>query len=257
MIGLRFRSPVVPLGAFTLATGDVEFRAGRITVLVGPNGGGKTTALRAAAGLVAPASGHVERNGADVCRMTPAARARHIALVVQRPEVGAPFRVRDVASFGRVTMQPDPDRVNQALERVGLVALADCPYHALSGGQQQRVALARALAQHSAGGVLLLDEALSSVDPPETASLVQVIRAESSAGATVLAATHDLALASALADDVWCLRGGRTVAFGPSAELLRADRVTALLGVAAVEARGSSGPIAVADYRAILPGTPR
>lgn len=257
MSGLAFREPVFRLGPFELAPGAIAPRAGRVTVLLGPNGGGKTTALRAAAGLLRPASGSVELDGMAVHRMDAARRARRVALVVQRPEVGAPFSVREVAALGRVAMDPAPDRVMHALERVGLGSRADDRYHALSGGQQQRVAVARALAQHEAGGVLLLDEALSSVDPPEAVSLVREIRAEASAGATVLLATHDLALASAIADDAWCIRDGRTDAFGSAPEVLRPDRLGRFLGVSVVNAPGSAGAIAVADYRAILGSTRR
>ena len=71
-------------------------------------------------------------------------------------------------------------------------------------------------------------------------------------GATGMVTTHDLALASALADDVWCIAGGGTRAFGPAAQVLAPEQASALLGVTVSAAPGSRGPISVADYGAIL-----
>lgn len=252
MTTLDFQSPTLRRGTFHLAVGVIAPRPGRITVLIGPNGGGKTTALRLAAGLLTPDTGSVVIDGEPVHALSALQRAARIALVTQRPDVGAPFSVREVAALGRIALQTDAQRVDRALQRVGLTALADRPYHSLSGGQQQRVAVARALAQHERGGVLLLDEAFAAVDPPEAAAIVQAVREEAAAGATILAATHDMAVASAIADDVWCIAAGQTRAFGPASELLTVGALPALLGVAIAEANGVKGRIAVADYRAIL-----
>ncbi|HAQ68322.1 MAG TPA: hemin ABC transporter ATP-binding protein, partial [Phycisphaerales bacterium] len=208
MRALDFQSPTLRRGTFQLAVGVIAPRPGRITVLIGPNGGGKTTALRLAAGLLTPDTGSVVIDGEPVHALSALQRAARLALVTQRPDVGAPFSVREVAALGRIALPTDAQRVERALQRVGLAALADRPYHSLSGGQQQRVAVARALAQHEPGGVLLLDEAFAAVDPPEAAAIVRAVREEAAAGATVLAATHDMAVASAIADDVWCIVAG-------------------------------------------------
>ena len=268
MTSLAFQSPVLRRGAFQLSVGNISPQVGGITVLIGPNGGGKSTVLRLAAGLLTPDTGSVLLDGNPVHAMSAPQRAARVALVTQRPDVGAPFSARDVAALGCIAMggiglggtAPSgsarsrvADRVERALERVGLTALADRPYHSLSGGQQQRVAVARALAQHQPGGVLLLDEAFAAVDPPEAAAIVRAVRAEAAAGATILAVTHDLAVASAIADDVWCIADGETRAFGKASALLAGSTLPQLLGVAVAEAIGSSGRIAVADYRAILP----
>lgn len=250
---LEFRSPELVRGSFAFGPGSVALAPGRVTVLVGPNGGGKSTALRMAAGLLRPARGEVLLDGSEVSSMRARARAARLSLVVQRPEVGSPLKVIEVVRLGRVALAPAPGAAERALARVGLADAADRPYHALSGGQQQRVSVARALAQHSEGGVLLLDEAFAAIDPPEAASLVREVRAEAARGATVLAATHDLAIASALADDVWCLADGRTRAFGPAAEVLAPATLSSLLGIAVREAEGCRGAIAVADFAAMLP----
>lgn len=250
---LEFRSPELARGAFTFAPGSIAVAPGRVTVLLGLNGGGKSTAIRMAAGLLRPQRGEVLLGGAEVSSMPARARAARMSLVVQRPEVGSPLTVIEVVRLGRVALAPSPGTAERALARVGLADSADRPYHALSGGQQQRVAVARALAQHGEGGVLLLDEAFAAIDPPEAASLVREVRAEAARGATVLAATHDLAIASALADDVWCLADGRTRAFGPARDVLAPSTLSSLLGVSVREATGCRGTIAVADFAAMLP----
>lgn len=251
---LEYRAPEFSRGAFLFSPGDVALIPGRVTVLLGPNGGGKSTALRMAAGLLPPARGDVLVGGASVASMSAQTRAGRVSLVVQRPEVGAPLTVIEVVRLGRVALPPFHGAAERALARVGLAELADRPFHSLSGGQQQRVSVARALAQHAAGGVLLLDEAFAAIDPPEAASLVREIRAEASRGATVLAATHDLAVASALADDVWCLVDGRTRAFGAAGEVLAPATLSSLLGISVREASGCRGKIAVADFAAMLSG---
>ena len=249
---LAFASPVLCVGGFTLAPGDVRPAAGRVTVLLGVNGSGKSTALRAAAGLLAPSSGGVLVDGRPVHAMRPAGRAARVAMVPQRHEVGSPFTAREVVRLGTVATGGDEAAVDRAMAAARVSALADRPFHALSGGQQQRVVLARALAQHAPGGILLLDEAFAAVDPAEAAEAVRAVREAAAAGATVLAATHDLALASALADDAWLLAGGRTWAFGAAPVLLSPERLSAFLGIAIATAAGQVGAIAAADYAAML-----
>lgn len=251
---LAIASPEVRLGGFVLAPGEVRPAAGRVTVLLGLNGSGKSTALRAAAGLVAPASGAVLVDGQPVHAMPATRRAACVAMVPQRHEVGSPFTVREVVRLGTVATGGDEAAVERAMAAARVTALAGRRFHALSGGQQQRVVLARAFAQHAPGGILLLDEAFAAVDPAEAAEAVRAVREAAAAGATVLAATHDLALASALADDAWLLAGGRTWAFGAASELLSAERLTAFLGISVASAQGARGSIAAADYAAMLRG---
>ena len=254
---IRFESASVRLGSFVLDTGPVAPEPGRVTVLLGLNGSGKSTALRAASGLVRPASGRVTLDGEDVCALSAPRRAARIALVPQHAQVGAPFTVREVAELGRVALADDPGRIDGALASVGLSALAERPFTTLSGGQRQRVAVARALAQHAPGGILVLDEAFAAVDLPEAAALVGLVRRVAAAGATVLAAVHDLSLAAALADDVWCLRSGVTAAFGPAAAVLSPDSLRQLLGVEVREAPGPGGRSALAvDYGTTLTARP-
>ena len=257
---LSFRSVRLQRGGFAFAVDGIEVPRGAVTVLLGPNGGGKTTALRLAGGLLAPQAGQVMVDGVSVATMPPVERARRVAYVPQRPEVGLPFRVREVVELGRHALPAEPERVERALAAAGLAPLADRAFHQLSAGQQQRVAVARALAQHAPGALLLLDEAFSAVDPAECAGMLAVLRALADAGSTILLATHDLALAAAVADHAWLIQGGATAGFGPTDTFLAPERLQAFLGLPVVLATGAGGrSIPVPDLRgnrqAAAPGT--
>jgi iron complex transport system ATP-binding protein len=256
-VELAFQAVRLQRGTFAFAADAIRLRPGAITVLLGPNGGGKTTALRLAAGLLAPDVGHVLVDGSPIASLRPAVRAHRVAYVPQRPDVGLPFLAREVVELGRHALQRSPDRIQQAMEAVGMAAHGDRPFHELSAGQQQRIAVARALAQHAPGGLLLLDEAFSAVDPAESAGMLAALRAVADAGATVMLATHDLAVAAAAADEAWMIRGGRTEGFGPADALLAPERLGSFLGLTVALAEGSRGrAIPVPDLRAGRP-TPR
>lgn len=245
-------------GGFRLRTGRLAFGAGRLTVLLGANGSGKSTLLRIAAGILRPDAGHAAFDGRPVHALRPRDRAAAIALVVQHPQVGAPFTAREAVRLGRVAQGRDDAAVERALERTGLRAMADRPFHDLSGGQRQRVAVARALAQHSPAGILLLDEALAAVDVTEVASLLRVFREEASAGATVVLATHDLTVAAAVADDAVLLRDGEVLSSGPAGDLLRPEVLGEFLGVRVAGAQGEGGRGALCvDHAAMLPAQSR
>jgi iron complex transport system ATP-binding protein len=175
-----------------------------------------------------------------------------VAFVQQRATVGAPFTVRQVVQLGRHSLPSDPQRLMAALELVMLSHMADHAYHSLSTGQQQRVAIARALAQHTPQGLVLLDEALAAVDLPQCHHLVQVIRRLAADGATVVMSTHDLSLAAAIADHVWYLAHGSTVALGPAHDVLGSERLATLVGIPVVTAPGFSGKLPVPDLTAML-----
>jgi ABC-type Mn2+/Zn2+ transport system ATPase subunit len=178
---------------------DVEIKRGALVAVFGPNGGGKTTLLKLMAGLLEPWHGRVEVLGGP-----PASAARRIAYVPQAELVdwSFPVSVWDVAMMGRYPSlgplrQPgraDRDAVGAALEQVGMLALGRTQIGRLSGGQRRRAFLARAIAAEAE--LYLLDEPVTGVDVPTQEDLMDLLAAESRAGRTVVATTHDLAAAS-------------------------------------------------------------
>jgi iron(III) transport system ATP-binding protein len=162
--GLRLRGLRKSFGDVVAVDGlDLDVPEGSICALLGPSGCGKTTTLRLIAGLEQPDAGTVEIGGEEVAgeKRSVAAERRRIGMVFQDYAL---FPHMDVAAnvgyaLGR---RPDREKVEAALETVGLGGLGKRNPHALSGGQQQRVALARALVAEPRA--LLLDEPFSNLD---------------------------------------------------------------------------------------------
>jgi ABC-type Mn2+/Zn2+ transport system ATPase subunit len=205
-------------GSWALTGVDLALPPGRLVGVIGPNGSGKSTLLRAILGLVPHRRGTVLLSGKPIDR-------RRIAYVPQRELVdwSFPINAEQVVLMGRyprigpVAAAGPQDRaaVAAALERVGMLALAQRQIGALSGGQQQRVFLARALVQEAE--VLLLDEPMTGVDLATEETIGTLMRELRDAGTTVVYATHDLETAADISD-LLCFVNGRIVAFGPPAE---------------------------------------
>ncbi len=168
---------------------NLEVSAGKLVALIGPNGGGKTSLLRALA-RVEQASGSVRIAGEDVDAGPLARRRRLLSLLPASREMPWPISVRDVISLG--LGQPDDSRVGNLITQFELTALADRPVNELSTGERARVLAARALAAEPK--VLLLDEPLSNLDPYWVIRFLEIFRAVANAGKIVLIAVHDLAL---------------------------------------------------------------
>jgi len=211
---------------------DLAIPAGRLVGVIGPNGSGKSTLLRAILGLVPVRQGTVTLGGVPVDQ-----QRRRIAYVPQREMVdwSFPISAAQVVLMGRYpriglvagTTATDRQAVAWALERVGMIALADRQIGALSGGQQQRVFLARALVQEAS--VLLLDEPMTGVDRATEEAISALMRELRDEGATILHASHDLEGAADVSD-LLCFVNGRVVAFGPPAETFTPETLHATFG---------------------------
>jgi thiamine transport system ATP-binding protein len=189
---------------------DLEVADGEIVCILGPSGSGKSSLLRAVAGLEPEASGHVAWDGADLARVPP--HRRGFGLMFQDHAL---FPHRDVlgnVAFGlRMQRLPRADtdgRARDALTLVGLTGFDHRRVRELSGGEQQRVALARALAARPR--LLMLDEPLGALDRALRERLVTELRALFvGLGLTTLFVTHDHDEAFALADRLVVMHGGR------------------------------------------------
>lgn len=216
-------------GAVGLADVDLRIADGEFLALVGPSGSGKTTLLRAIAGFLTPTSGRIrigERVVAGEGALVPPEH-RGLGMVFQQHAVWPHWNVgRNVEYPLRRAGVPKAqrrERVEEALDRVGLAGYARRDPATLSGGQRQRVALARALVARPS--VLLLDEALSALDEPLRDRLRLELRTLTrELGLTVVHVTHDRAEALALADRVAVLDTGRVQQIGtPEALVTRPE----------------------------------
>ena len=221
MIEGRIRHHV---GEFTL---EIEWAvgAGQSMGIIGPSGAGKTTTLRAIAGLLRPSEGQIVIGGQTVFDSTAAIwvppHQRRVGYMPQRYALFPHLTVEENVAFGLGGWRPRAReaRVIDLLERLQIKELATRYPHQISAGQQQRVALGRALAPDPV--LLLLDEPFAALDLDLRRNLKQTlldIRRDS--GVTMLLVTHDPSDAMTLTDQVIAMEDGRVVAQGPPMDVL-------------------------------------
>lgn len=213
-------------GAPALDDVSLQIQRGDQVAVVGPNGAGKSTLFNVITGILKPQQGSVQIAGSGP--------NQHICVgyVPQRNRIDwrFPVNVSDVVMMGRVGKigmfrrpgRADRQVVQEALARVDMLSLAQRQIGELSGGQQQRVFLARALAQEAE--LLLLDEPLAGLDIPSQEAILRILAEMRASGITLLVATHDLNQAAEQFDQM-ILLNHRVVAFGPPAEVMRAENL--------------------------------
>ncbi len=238
------RTPV--LDAFSCAVG-----VGEVVGLVGPNGSGKTTAIRAALGLTDTAGGQIRVLGRRVDTLRRSEIARTIGYVPQRSRLEAAIRVRDVVTQGRYSHRSvaalDDDRkaVDEALAWTDLTHLASRSLPTLSGGERMRVIVARALATEAP--ILLMDEPTAALDVGHALQLLRLIRELADDGRAVVLVVHDLEQARRVCDRIVVIDGGSRIVEGAPEDVLFGDDVSRVFeariirgGGLGYEARGPS-----------------
>ena len=218
---------------------DLPVPAGSITAIVGANACGKSTLLKAMSRLLAPRGGRVLLDGKAVHRMPAKELARSLGLLPQSPIAPEGITVADLVGRGRHPHQKllarwsadDDDAVAEALEATGTVELADRPVDELSGGQRQRVWVAMALAQRT--DVLLLDEPTTFLDVSHQIEVLDLLTdLNAGRGTTIVMVLHDLNLAARYADHLIAIAGGGVHAAGAPSEVLTAEMVAEVFGLA-------------------------
>ncbi|TKV26937.1 ABC transporter ATP-binding protein [Arthrobacter sp. NamB2] len=188
---------------------------GAVTVLLGANGAGKTTTLECAQGLQRADGGTIRLLGEDPHRASPHLRAR-VGVMLQ--DGGLPPSVRPLPLLRHVaSMYSSPLPVDALAERLGLDEFGAVSIRRLSGGQKQRLALACALVGRPE--VVFLDEPSAGLDPQSRTIVFDLINELRADGLAVILTTHLLDDAQKLADYVYIIESGRTVAEGTVAEL--------------------------------------
>ena len=228
--------PVVTFADVTLGYGSravltdlsFEVREGDFLGVVGPNGAGKTTILRAILGTLQPMAGVVQRD--------PQLRFGYVPQR-QAMDYGWPLRTLDVVLMGRydrvgVLQRPgtaDREAALQALEHVGIRALAPRRFQSLSGGQKQRVLIARALVGKPT--LLLLDEPTDGMDVASTGAILELVRAlHRTEGLTIIMVSHQLNEVANNVDRLaLVVEGG--FQYGTAEQLLTSDNLSGLFGV--------------------------
>ena len=253
-IGYRRRRQTTTVAADLSATA----RRGELTVLLGPNGCGKSTLIRTICGLQPPLGGQVLLDGADLSGVAADRLARRVAVVLTDPvdpgllsayELAALGRIPYLGITGRLT-RADRDIVEQALTAVDAQHLKARPVADLSDGERQRVLVARALAQQP--DVLVLDEPTAFLDAPSRAGLVQMLRrlAREHHLAIVLS-THDLDLALRAADRAWLLGPGGTFVDATPGDLIGSGVLSSVFGCAITPSADPAAIAALADISGV------
>lgn len=231
-LGFAYGEAVV-LHDLTMAVGASE-----VFAIVGPNAAGKTTLLRCVERILAPRTGTILIDGRDLKTLSARDVSRRAASVPQSHTPAFPYTVQDIVLMGRnpyvsAAAQPgshDVEVAREAMEELGISAIAARPYTQLSGGQLQLVLIARALAQEAQ--VLLLDEPTAHLDFRNRHVVLTRIRDLAvRRGLTVIMTVHDPNDAMQYADRVGLVSDGGLIALGTPNEVLTAENLERLYGM--------------------------
>lgn len=247
---------------------DLNLKGGQFVGLIGPNGAGKTTLLKLMMGLLRPSAGQILLDGRALTDWTRRALSRQITLVPQETQLGFDFSVEEVVAMGRnpylgrfQTPGPrDLALIEAAMVHTGVLPFAERPLDTLSGGERQRVIIARAIAQETP--ILLLDEVTANLDLSHQLEILELARELAQQGRLVLAAMHDLSMASRFCDRLLLLANGGIQADEIPGLVLTPDHLRDYFGIEAlvqpaaggqglsVLALGSARPLASASHSA-------
>jgi iron complex transport system ATP-binding protein len=218
---------------------DISFQVmpGEMVGLIGPNGCGKSTIIRALSRIIPPRSGKILLDGKDLSRVPRRDLARWLGVVPQLPLLPSVFTAFEVVLMGRnphlglfqYEGQRELDIAWQAMKRTSTHSLAERRVSELSGGEIQCLLIARVLAQETK--VILLDEPTANLDIGRQVEILNLIR-DLCVGSnlTVLAALHDLNLASQYCDRLILINNGRIHAEGTPGEVITPDNIKEVYG---------------------------
>ena len=220
------------------AVEDVSLHAerGEFVGIIGPNGSGKSTLLKCLYRAIKPQRGTILFDGEDVSKLSYRETARRTAVVGQENDVLFEFSVHDIVAMGRsphkrffdLDTAEDERIVMHALEHVGMAEEAHRRFSCLSGGEKQRVLIARAIAQQT--DFLILDEPTNHLDVSCQLDIFDFIKR---LNLTVIAAIHDLNMASLYCDRLYVMKDGRLFREGAPEQILTPKLIRAVYGVTA------------------------
>ena len=219
---------------------DVHLPVGSITSIVGPNGCGKSTTLRALSRLLKPKGGSVLLDGEEISELPTKDVARRLAILPQGPTPPAGLTVERLVWHGRYPHQgalgstgpADAQAVKWALQQTEMQAFADRALDSLSGGERQRAWVAMALAQQTP--ILLLDEPTTFLDLGHQLEVLELLsKLNREMGITIVMVLHELNQAARYSDYLIALKEGQMWTQGTPEEVLTVDLLRDVFGVEA------------------------
>lgn len=213
---------------------NLTFEASRTTAILGPNGAGKTTFLHLALGWLRPDVGRILLNGQPLGEYSRRELGKWIGLVPQNEHVAFEYSLFEYTLLGRtpylrplaIPGEADYQAANWALEQVGLSYQASKSVLKISGGERQLVLLARTLAQQPR--LILMDEPTAHLDLGNKMKLLDIIRALTQEGISIVLTTHEPDFAAAAAADVVLMAEGRVLEMGPLAKVFTSEAISRL-----------------------------
>jgi len=212
--------------------------AGEILGLIGPNGCGKSTIIKALSRVNPLQSGEIKLDGKLLNNLSRSQMAKIIGVVPQNPSMPDTFTVAEIVLLGRTPYlgllrhesADDLKIVGWAMERTGITNLANRRVGELSGGERQRVTIARVLAQGT--GIVLLDEPTANLDINHQSAILELIRELCQENSlAVLIALHDLNLAAQYCDKLVMLKAGSLFDQGTPQQVMSTDNIRAVYGM--------------------------
>jgi len=214
---------------------SMKIEPGKFSVILGKNGAGKSTFLKALSGDITPSAGEVLIEGNNLTSVSSSYLAKQRAVMMQELHLSFSFTVLEVVLMGRIPhtrgfeTKKDYDIAINCLKKAEVQHLAERNFTTLSGGEKQRVQFARILAQLwnkielSEPCCLLLDEPLRSLDISHQHTLMNLIKDLANTNVAVLMILHDLNLAAQYADEVNIMKNGQSYALGSPKEVYKPD----------------------------------
>jgi len=199
---------------FSLNIDSLVFTEGRISVIIGPNGSGKSTLMSIMAGFNRQFTGAVDLCGRNLRETGSCDTAKLVSYVGPRPDALPDMKVMDVVATGRypyvgglgILDEKSVEMVDNALEKTGLTGKKHRRVSSLSSGEAQRVMIARSIAQDTP--VILMDEAISNLDPGYTFEIINILK-NLKKNKTIVMVLHDLNTALNISDRLVGLKKGR------------------------------------------------
>ena len=212
---------------------DVELRKGKITSIIGANGCGKSTVLKAIGRILPAEGGTVIVNDVDIKTMKSRDVAKWLAILPQTPTAPGTLTCEELVAYGRYPYQKgmgrltkeDREAISWALEATGMLEFRQREIACLSGGQRQRVWVAMALAQQT--NIVLLDEPTTYLDLSHQLEVLEILKhLNREQGTTIVMVLHDLNLASRYSDYLLAMKDGQIARYGTPEEVMTRDVLT-------------------------------